>query len=192
MFLNVNKYKYKDLSPTSILHDNRVGGNFIGGHPDGIKAWYSAYYGVMEQFVKVGSCVCKIVQKWHYISEDAFVLGLDHHTFYGLQHPGPGLGCTKPGHLSMLMNTFLWQEGSFIGKDQHMMATACAQHGPDLCFLVDPKHPTKKLDRVSKWCPSRPWLTLSFIPCLFVTLCICDCSCTGKDSPCLLTNGLPS
>lgn len=55
MFLNVNKYKYKDLSPTSILHDNRVGGNFIGGRADGVKAWHTAYYAVMDQFVKVCS-----------------------------------------------------------------------------------------------------------------------------------------
>lgn len=53
MFLNVNKFKSKDLSPSSILHDNRVGGNFIGGRAAGIKAWHTAYYAVMTQFVEV-------------------------------------------------------------------------------------------------------------------------------------------
>jgi hypothetical protein len=41
--------------------------------------------------------------------------------------------------------------GFFVGKDQHMMASVCAQRGPKLCYLIAPTHPSKKLDRVTKW-----------------------------------------
>ncbi len=34
MLLNVNTYKIKDMDPTALLHDNRVGGNFIGGRAE--------------------------------------------------------------------------------------------------------------------------------------------------------------
>lgn len=84
----------QDMDTSALLHDNRVGGNFIGGRAEGVRAWYREYYSVMWDFI---------------------------------------------------------QEGHFVGKDQHMMATACAHLGPSLCFLVAPNYPNKKLDRVSKW-----------------------------------------
>jgi hypothetical protein len=34
MLLNVNTYKIKDMDPSALLHDNRVGGNFIGGRAE--------------------------------------------------------------------------------------------------------------------------------------------------------------
>jgi hypothetical protein len=94
MLLNVNTFKIKDMDPNILLHDNRVGGNFIAGRSEGVHEWYKHYYAVMWKFI---------------------------------------------------------EGGFFVGKDQHMMASVCAQRGPKLCYLIAPTHPSKKLDRVTKW-----------------------------------------